>query len=53
MTISAQARPGHELEGLYRDLAAADLRPLWTITEQLLTPTPQPRRFRGCGRRTR
>jgi gentisate 1,2-dioxygenase len=30
------------LEELYRDLAAADLRPLWTITEQLLTPTPRP-----------
>lgn len=32
-----------ELEDLYRDLAAVDLRPLWTITEQLLTPTPRPR----------
>ena len=31
-----------ELEALYRDLAAVDLQPLWTITEQLLTPTPQP-----------
>ena len=32
-----------ELEALYRDLAAVDLRPLWTITEQLLTPTPRPK----------
>jgi gentisate 1,2-dioxygenase len=32
-----------ELEDLYRDLAAVDLRPLWTITEQLLTPTPRPK----------
>jgi gentisate 1,2-dioxygenase len=31
-----------ELGALYRDLAAVDLRPLWTITEQLLTPTPRP-----------
>jgi gentisate 1,2-dioxygenase len=31
------------LEALYRDLDAADLSPLWTITEQLLTPTPRPR----------
>lgn len=33
----------NELDALYDDLAAADLRPLWTITEQLLTPTPRPR----------
>jgi gentisate 1,2-dioxygenase len=32
-----------ELEALYRDLAAVDLRPLWTITDQLLPPTPQPK----------
>jgi gentisate 1,2-dioxygenase len=32
-----------ELEELYRDLDAVDLQPLWTITEQLLTPTPRPR----------
>ena len=32
-----------ELQDLYRDLAAVDLQPLWTITEQLLTPTPRPR----------
>ena len=43
MTISAQSREDLELEALYRDLAAVDLRPLWTITEQLLTPTPQPK----------
>ena len=41
MTTSAQATD-LELEALYRDLAAVDLRPLWTITEQLLTPTPRP-----------
>ncbi|MGW5568522.1 cupin domain-containing protein [Streptomyces tendae] len=33
----------HRLDSLYKDLAAADLRPLWTITEQLLTPTPKPK----------
>jgi gentisate 1,2-dioxygenase len=32
-----------QLEELYRDLDAVDLQPLWTITEQLLTPTPRPR----------
>lgn len=32
-----------ELQEFYRDLAAVDLRPLWTITEQLLTPTPKPK----------
>ena len=32
-----------ELQDFYRDLAAVDLRPLWTITEQLLTPTPRPK----------
>jgi gentisate 1,2-dioxygenase len=42
MTIS-QTREDQELEALYRDLAAVDLRPLWTITEQLLTPTPKPK----------
>jgi gentisate 1,2-dioxygenase len=31
-----------ELAALYRDLAAVDLRPLWTITDRLLPPTPQP-----------
>lgn len=31
-----------ELEALYTGLESADLRPLWTITEQLLTPAPQP-----------
>ncbi|RZU32424.1 cupin domain-containing protein [Blastococcus saxobsidens] len=43
MTSSAQAHDDAELDALYRDLAAVDLRPLWTITEQLLTPTPRPR----------
>jgi gentisate 1,2-dioxygenase len=42
MTTSAQTGTDLELEALYRDLAAVDLRPLWTITEQLLTPTPRP-----------
>jgi gentisate 1,2-dioxygenase len=32
-----------ELEALYRDLAAVDLRPLWTITDRLLPATPQPK----------
>jgi gentisate 1,2-dioxygenase len=32
-----------DLAALYRDLDAVDLRPLWTITEQLLTPTPKPK----------
>ncbi|GAA1326563.1 cupin domain-containing protein [Pseudonocardia xinjiangensis] len=31
------------LEEFYSDLSAVDLAPLWTITEQLLTPTPRPR----------
>jgi gentisate 1,2-dioxygenase len=40
-------RPAHagqtpELAALYRDLAAVDLRPLWTITERLLPATPRP-----------
>ncbi|MFW3171314.1 cupin domain-containing protein [Geodermatophilus sp. CPCC 206100] len=39
---TAASRTDVELEALYRDLAAVDLRPLWTITEQLLTPTPKP-----------
>ena len=43
MTISSQTREDLELEALYRDLAAVDLKPLWTIAEQLLTPIPQPR----------
>jgi gentisate 1,2-dioxygenase len=32
-----------ELAEFYRDLDAVDLAPLWTITEQLLTPTPRPK----------
>jgi gentisate 1,2-dioxygenase len=43
LSISTGARSEVALEDLYRDLAAVHLRPLWTITEQLLTPTPQPR----------
>jgi gentisate 1,2-dioxygenase len=43
MTLSAEERTEEELQDFYRDLAAVDLRPLWTITEQLLTPTPKPR----------
>ncbi len=31
-----------QLAALYRDLEAVHLKPLWTITEQLLTPTPRP-----------
>lgn len=33
----------HALKNLYTDLAVAHLRPLWTITDQLLTPTPKPK----------
>jgi gentisate 1,2-dioxygenase len=43
MTTSAQTATDLELEAFYRDLAAVDLQPLWTITEQVLTPTPQPK----------
>ena len=32
-----------ELEAFYTDLASSDLHPLWTITEELLTHTPQPK----------
>jgi len=32
-----------ELDRFYADLTAADLYPLWTITDELLTATPQPR----------
>lgn len=32
-----------ELEALYADLAANDLYPLWTITDELLTAAPEPR----------
>jgi gentisate 1,2-dioxygenase len=31
-----------ELGALYEGLEAAELQPLWTITEELLTPTPRP-----------
>jgi gentisate 1,2-dioxygenase len=43
MTVSAQQGADAALEAFYRDLAAVDLRPLWTITEQLLPPTPRPK----------
>ena len=43
MTASAQQSTDAALEALYRDLAAVDLRPLWTITDQLLPPTPRPK----------
>ena len=36
------SEPG-ELAALMTDLAACDLQPLWTITRELLTPTPRPR----------
>ncbi|MGP4014457.1 cupin domain-containing protein [Saccharopolyspora sp. 5N708] len=32
-----------ELAAFYRDLDVVDLAPLWTITEQLLTPVPRPK----------
>ncbi|GIF45782.1 gentisate 1,2-dioxygenase [Asanoa ferruginea] len=32
-----------ELDEFYADLRWADLYPLWTITDELLTPTPQPK----------
>ncbi|TCP57209.1 gentisate 1,2-dioxygenase [Tamaricihabitans halophyticus] len=40
MTVE-EATP--QLDRLYADIAAADLQPLWTITSQLLTPTPRPK----------
>jgi gentisate 1,2-dioxygenase len=43
---TAQQRPAEqgerELDAFYADLAAARLQPLWTITENLLPPEPQP-----------
>ncbi|OLT16088.1 gentisate 1,2-dioxygenase [Pseudonocardia sp. CNS-139] len=42
MTIDA-THTESELEEFYRDLAAVDLQPLWTITADLLTPTPRPK----------
>jgi gentisate 1,2-dioxygenase len=32
-----------ELAAFYSDLQAVHVHPLWTITEALLTPTPQPK----------
>jgi gentisate 1,2-dioxygenase len=37
---AAPAQP--DLDALYAGLGAAQLRPLWTITDELLTPTPRP-----------
>jgi gentisate 1,2-dioxygenase len=34
---------GDELAAFYRDLAAVDVQPLWTIAGELLTPTPRPK----------
>lgn len=31
-----------ELSALYEGLEAAELQPLWTIAEELLTPIPRP-----------
>ncbi|WP_049578756.1 cupin domain-containing protein [Streptomyces sp. SBT349] len=42
-TVDEPAVEDQELRSLYEDIDAAQLRPLWTITEQLLTPTPRPR----------
>jgi gentisate 1,2-dioxygenase len=46
MTIDRQTAPDaveRELATLYADLAAARLQPLWTITDELLPPTPRPK----------
>jgi gentisate 1,2-dioxygenase len=32
-----------DLDDLYANLERSDLQPLWTITEELLTPTPRPK----------
>lgn len=40
--MSVRQHTDEELERLYRDLDAGDLAPLWTINEELLTPTPRP-----------
>ncbi|WP_051342830.1 cupin domain-containing protein [Pseudonocardia spinosispora] len=41
--MTVQQHTDAELARLYRDLDAVDLTPLWTITEELLTPTPRPK----------
>jgi gentisate 1,2-dioxygenase len=38
-----QTAPVGALDALYEELAAASLHPLWTITAQLLTPSPRPK----------
>ncbi|MFC4562152.1 cupin domain-containing protein [Nocardiopsis mangrovi] len=45
MSVDPTADPSAaaDLEALYAGLDAARLRPLWTITDQLLTPTPRPK----------
>ncbi|MYZ35202.1 MULTISPECIES: cupin domain-containing protein [unclassified Streptomyces] len=42
-TDGAPAEEDAQLASLYEDLAAVDLHPLWTITRDLLPPTPRPR----------
>ncbi len=42
-TVEESQAGDPELRSLYQDITAAELRPLWTITEQLLTPTPRPK----------
>ncbi|MFF1422751.1 cupin domain-containing protein [Streptomyces sp. NPDC058280] len=42
-TPRARTDEDDQLASLYTDLAAVDLYPLWTITRDLLTPTPRPR----------
>jgi len=43
MTVERQDAPAAALDALYARLDEAALRPLWTITEQLLTPEPRPK----------
>ncbi|MTV27497.1 cupin domain-containing protein [Nitriliruptoraceae bacterium ZYF776] len=47
MSLDPQTITGEEVDAdlleLYRGLDAVDLQPLWTITAQLLTPTPRPK----------
>ncbi|GAA4498055.1 gentisate 1,2-dioxygenase [Actinoallomurus oryzae] len=44
MTTDATATgTDRELDTFYRDVDAAGLTPLWTITEELLTPVPRPK----------
>lgn len=43
MSIDQEQQLERELAGFYADLDAVDLAPLWTVTEDLLTPTPRPK----------